>query len=332
MSTPLNANLTGTFTVPGTAVGFNLALPSGYDEIELINLSSIGSTSAATPVMKAYGCSFMQPGSAYYSTKTTSASTLDLEKTTLTGGFTFIPDTGVTFVGPNLAGITGITDANPAAVSTGATGTLTGGNTVRVFNPTGMLQIGGMDFTIDTVVTNTSFNLTYLDSSGFAAPASAGSVSQVNTNSRFYPQWRYITGITQATSAQVQLSVPSGYFVGQLVRVICPDSFGMTQINGLLGSITAIDVTNTLLTLNINSSAFTAFAFPTSAVAGSGSSFAIVVPVGETATGSVANNLSDATLNTSFVGVYIDTTIQTAGEQYQWIAKNGITLPNLINP
>ena len=324
MSTPLNANLTGTFVSNGLPV--NISIPSGYDEIELINLSSVGSTSSSTPVMKAFGSSNMPAGAAYYALKTASAATLALTTTTASGGFTFVSDSGATSVGPNLSGISAISQANPAAVSTSNTGSLVGGNTVRVIDPVGMLQIGGMDFTIDTVVANTSFNLSYLNASGFAQAGTGGSVSLVNTNSRFYPQWRYITAISQASSAVVQLSVTHGYTVGQLVRVICPSSFGMTQINNLLGTVTAVDNSTNTITLNINSSGFTAFSFPTTATAGAGTSFALIVPVGEAATAPYANNLQDSTVNTAITGVTIGSSVQTSGETYQWIAKNGISL------
>jgi len=324
MSTPLNANLTGTFTSDGKPL--NLSLVSGYDEIELINLSSIGNTSAATPVMKAYGCSKMAPGSAYYSLKTTNAATLALEIGTATNGFTFLADSGAGFVGATLSGVSAISNANPAVVSIANTGTLSAGKVVRLINPTGMLQIGGFDFTIDTVTANTSFHLPYLNASGFASAGTGGSVVEVNANSRYYPQWRFITAISNANNAVVQLSVTHQYKVGQLVRVICPAAFGMTQINNIEASIIAIDTSANTITLNVNSTAFTAFAFPTSAVAGSGVEFPQIVPIGETASGAFANDLSDATVNTSITGVTIGTAVQTSGETYQWIAKNGITL------
>ena len=63
MSTPIHAMLAGTFTSAGTVV--NLALPSGYDSIELINITDIGNVDNTTPVMKARRTSAMNAGSAY---------------------------------------------------------------------------------------------------------------------------------------------------------------------------------------------------------------------------------------------------------------------------
>jgi len=321
MSTPVQAILSGSFTSDGNA--FTLSLPSGYTEVELVNITDIGSTAAATPVMKAKGTSSMAAGSALVSLKTNAAATIALESGITTGGFTFVSDSGDNSLGANLA-ITALTAANPAVASAASTAGLANGDIVRLYNPTGMLQSGGIDYLIGNVVANTSFELSNLDASGFAAPATGGSVRKVSFNPRFYPRVRFITKITQAASAVVTTSIPHGYTAGQLVRINCSSAFGMTQINGLLGTITA--VTASTFTLNIDSSAFTAFAFPTSAVAGSGVTQAQVVPVGEAASGSYANLLDDATLNQSVSGVIIGASVQTTGKLYQWIAKKGVSL------
>ena len=321
MSTPVHAMLSGSFTSDGNA--FTLSLPSGYNEIELVNITDIGSTAAATPVMKAKGTSSMAAGSAYVSLKTNGAATIALESGITTGGFTFVAESGSVSLGASLP-ITAITAANPAVVSAASTAGLANGDVIRLFSPTGMLQAGAIDYTIGNVVANTSFELSYLDSSGFAAPATGGSVREVSFNPRYYPRSRIITKISQAASAVVTVSVPHNLTAGQLVRVICPSSFGMTQINGLLATVTA--VTASTLTLNIDSSAFTAFAFPTSAVAGSGVTQAQIVPVGEAASGAYANLLDDATLNQAVQGVIVGASVQTSGKLYQWIAKKGVSL------
>jgi hypothetical protein len=101
-------------------------------------------------------------------------------------------------------------------------------------------------------------------------------------------------------------------------------------MNNLLGVITAINTTTNTITVNIDSSGFTAFAFPTSAIAALGVSFALVVPVGEAAINSSSqpfgNLLDDATRNISFNGVIIGTAVQSASKLYQWVAERGITI------
>lgn len=323
MSTPLHGILTGSFTSDGAVK--NITLPSGYDEFSMVNITDIGSTAAATPVMRAYASSSMSAGSAYYNTKTNGAATVAIETTTASGGFTFVSDSGSAALGSALT-ITSVSQANPAVVALASTAGLASGDVVRIYGTTAMLQIASMDFTIASLVANTSFTLAYLNSAGFAAAASAGSVRRVPFDPRYYPRRRFITGVTAASSAVITLSVTHQFTVGQLVRIYVPSGWGMTQMDGQLATITAINTTTNTITVNIDSSAYTAFAFPTSAIAATGINFPQVVPVGEAASGSYANLLDDATENQSFTGVQIGTTVQTSGKLYQWFARKGVTL------
>jgi len=321
MSTAINAQLTGTFTSAGTAV--NLSLPSGYTEIELTNLTDIGSSAASTPVMKAWGTSDMTAGQGIYALKTNGAATIAIPTTTSTNGFTFVSDSGSASLGAANTTITAVSQAGPAIVSLTSTSGLSNSDVIRIYNTTGMLQIAGMDFTIGSVVANTSLELSYLDSSGFGAAATAGTLQRIPFQPRFYPRHRFITGITAAASAVITLSVTHGFTAGQAVRIKVPSGWGMTEMDGLLGNITAINTTTNTITVDIDSSGFTAFAFPTSAVAATGVDFPLVVPVGETANGTYANNLDDATVNQSFTGVIIGTAVQTTAKVYQWVARRG---------
>lgn len=326
MSSPANAVLTGTFTSDGAAL--SLSLPSGYTKFELYNLTDLGSAAAATPVMWSLGTSSMAAGSGIYATKTNGAATIDIPTTTASNGFTIVPDSAGLAIGGSVAlNGTEINRANPAVASSGTTtGLVDSVSVVRLYGTTGMLQVAGMDFTVGTIVASTSFQLKYLDNSGFAADATAGTYRIINAASRYYPKSRYITAISKAASAVVTLSVTHGYTVGQVVRFVVPSAFGMTEINGLSGTITAISTANNTITVNINSTGFTTFAFPTSAIAAAGVTFAQVVPMGEAATGTYANLLDDATVNQSFTGVTIGTSVQTTAKDYQWIASKGLSL------
>lgn len=326
MSTPLHALASGTFTSDGNPL--TISIPSEYNEFSMINITDIGSSEAATPVMRAYGTSSMSAGSAYYNLKTSGAATNALELSTTSGGFTFLSDSASIANGGSVAlNGTEINRANPAVASTGTTTGLVDSSTVvRLFNTTGMLQVSGMDFTVGTIVASTSFQLKYLNNSGFAADATSGSYRIIAANPAYYPRRRFITAITAASSAVITLSVTHGYTVGQLVRVYVPSEWGMTQMNGQLGTITAINTTTNTITVNIDSSSYTAFAFPTSAQAAAGVSFAQVVPVGEAASGSYANLLDDATDNQSVRGVIVGSTVQTSGKLYQWFARKGVSI------
>lgn len=327
MSTPLHAVLTGSFTSDGAIK--NISLPSGYDSFEMVNITDLGSSAANNNVMLAKGTSLMPSGYGIYTPKTSGAATLDPAVTVTTGGFTFVSNSATVADGGAVAlSGTEVSRAAPAVAGTGSTaGLVAGSSVVRVYGTTGMLQIAGMDFTVGTIVSNTSFQLKYLDSSGFAADATAGSYRIINSRSMYYPKSRFITGITKATSAVITMSVAHDYTVGQLVRIIVPDAFGMLEMDGLLGTITAISTgsTNTI-TVNIDSSSFTTFAFPTSATAGAGVTFAQVVPVGEAATAPYQNLLDDATDNQSYTGIQIGATVQTTGKVYQWTAQKGVSV------
>jgi hypothetical protein len=318
--TSFGSLMTGTFV--GTTAPFNISLPPGYDEFEMVNITDIGSSASATPVMKARGTSAMAAGSAYYSTKTNGASTLDLEKTTTTGGFTIVPDSGHYPLGASIV-TTAVSQAAPGVVSTGTTtGLIAGSSVVRMYNVAGMQQVSGMDFTVGTVVGSTSFTLAYLDTSAFLAAGTTGSYRVVPfPNNYFFPKRNYITNISQATQAIVTLSVTNKYVVGEYIRMIVPNGFGMTQMNGLLAQIVAVGATDgsgftNTVTINVDSSAFTAFAWPASGAVPI--TFAQTVDVGETAT-----ILTQAEVNTSFTGVQVGSTVMTSGKTYQWFARDG---------
>ena len=189
-----------------------------------------------------------------------------------------------------------------------------------------LMEIAGWDFTIGSLIANTSFELAFLDSSGFAAAATAGSIRRVPFDPRYYPRNRRITAISTATSAVITLSVTHGFTAGQAIRIKVPSDFGMIEIDELLGNITAVSTANNTITVDIDSSAFTAFAFPSSATAAAGVEAPQVIPVGETADGTFANSLEGATDNRAFRGVQVGTLVQTSGVFYQWIARRGLEI------
>ena len=327
MSSPLNAIYSGTFTSAATPVAVNIPLPSGMTKFTMYNITDMGSTAANNNVMQAYATSDMPVGGGIYTTKTSGAATFGTTTTLAAngGGFTFVYDSASTALGAALA-VTSTTNVTPPVVSLASTAGLSNGSVVRYTDSTGQLNISGIDYTISTVVANTSLDLAYAIAPGGAG--TGGNVQLVPFDPRFYPPFRYITAISQAASAVITLSVTSLYVVGQLVRIIVPAAFGMTQINNMLATITAVNTATNTITVNINSTNFTAFAYPTSAVAALGVSWAIVVPVGETATNSPSqpygNLLDDATYNTSFNGIIVGTTVQTGSKLYQWVAEKGL--------
>jgi hypothetical protein len=323
MSTPISAQLTGTFT--STGVVENIALPSGYTEFEMTNITDMGSAGAITPVMKAWGTSSMADGSGIFATKTNGAATIAIPTTTTTNGFTFVDDSSTEAFGAANSTITAITNASPPVVSLTSTAGLQAGDDIILYGTTGALQLAGTVYTIDTIVANTTLNLAYVGTAPGSA-ATAGTLRRVPFHDSFLPAGRFITAITAATSAVVTLSVTHQFVAGMSVRFSIPDDWGMVEMDGLLGNITAVNTTTNTITVDIDSSGFTAFAYPSSATAGAGVEVAQVIPVGETANDTYANSLDDATNNQTFRGVIVGTSMQTTGKLYQWVARRGVVI------
>jgi len=278
----------GSFVSTGASVFLNM--PSGVNYFKTINLTQ-AATTETTGVGVIYewfgNSSLMVPSavtaanSALIWTKTNSSNALNLTSTS-TNGFNYFtaypaPSAPVT--------ITAITNANPAVVS--AVNTFSNGDLVTIYGTTGMLQISGETFAISNV-SGTAFTLSGLNASGFATPATAGFAVKVAAAGAVEPRFLYITAISQASSAVVTTSINHQYVVGQKVYFSVPISFGMLQMNGMTGTITSVGSTNSpgtglfnQFTVNINSSAFTAFAYPTSASSPTSALFATVSPAGQ---------------------------------------------------
>lgn len=219
-------------------------------------------------------------------------------------GFTVV-DSSVQAPGTLNATITAVSNAAIPVVSNSGTNGLVAGDIVRIINVSGAQQLGGYDFTVGyNTLSSGTFSLDYMAQ---IVAGTTGSWRKINFDPIFYPRHRYITKITAATSAVVTMSVTHGFTVGQAVRFIVPAAFGMVEMDGLQGTITAIDTTTTTgntITVDIDSSAFTTFSFPLTAAVPF--SPALVVPIGEdTAEALDASQqlLADATRNTAFIGV-----------------------------
>ncbi len=319
MSTPLHGYLTNTFVSDGNA--FNLSLPMDVQEFDLYNLTSLGIGGVTTPVMRASWALTMPDGAAIRGTKTNGSDVIAWDSIA-TLGFIRIADSGASTPGAAVVQ-TATSNANPSVVLTA--GTVAVGDIVRIINNTGAQQITNIDWTVTAINAGVSFSLGYVG----GAPGSAGTggfYRRIPFDPMYYPRNRTITAITAATSAVITMSVTHGFTVGQSVKIIVPAAWGMTQMNNQYATITAINTTNNTITVNIDSSAYTAFAYPTSAVALTGITQAQVVPVGEAATSPYQNLLDDATRNTSFRGITVGTGVQSSGETYRWFAKRGVQM------
>lgn len=286
----------GRFTSDGTA--HELQIRSDLDWMEVINETQWATTHTPGRGVKFEWQRGLTDGHAFEYTKADGADTLQAEKVT-SGGFSLLDTSGSPLDTLN-ATITDISTASPPVVTNTGTNGLSAGDVVRIIDTTGAQQLGGFDFTVgNDTLGSTTFSLDYMAT--LADAGTTGSWRKIKFQPQFYPRHRFISAITAAASAVVTMTVTHGYTVGQKVRLKVPAAYGMVEANNLLGTITAISTTDNTITLDIDSSAFTAFAFP--ATAGVPFTPALVVPVGEAASESYANLLDDATDNVSFIGM-----------------------------
>lgn len=205
--------------------------------------------------------------------------------------------------------VTAGTDATRPVYDTGTTTGLTTGAIVRL-RGTDHTNLNGKDFSIDDVNASTSFRLANaLATSPDVVAGGSGYYRIVAPNIEvyrlFHPSHREIANITQASSAVITTLVDHGYVAGQKVRFKVPDNYGMTDIDGLTGTIT--ETSTSTITVDIDSSSFTAFNYPTAAEATAEPiSPAIVVPYGESTSIEYANKLDDRVYNQGFIGIVLN--------------------------
>lgn len=270
----------GSFTsAAGTAAFQDVVLPHGQpDKFVLRNRTAWGDDAAETTVESTWWRGMAAESfQSVDQIVTTGAMQTEAGDT---NGFRFIDQANP----PTFAALatTAITAANPAVCTMASTGAIQVGSIVRLDNTTAQLQTSGYDIEVTAVTTNTNITLT-LDSQNFAAAATAGNVRLI-IPPHFYPRYRYImpiagaVGITQATNAVVSVTVAHDFTVGERVSFRVPSEWGMQELNNVTGTVTAVGTYT--ITTDIDSSGFTAFLPPTSAVYAAGVSPAIILPAG----------------------------------------------------
>ena len=289
----------GYFT--STGVAKTLILRSDVDYITIFNETEASAANADHGVRYfwrrglAQGAGFVE----YRASAPAEAHILAATACLSNAGF-FLVDTSVKTPGAAVA-VTAGTNATRPVYSTANTGSVLAGSIVRLIG-SDHTNIAGLDFSVDAVTANTEFRLanTLATAPGLVAGA-AGSYRMVAQNldayKYFYPSNRYIANITQAASAVVTTLVDHGYAIGDIVRMNVPSTCGMTQMDGLLGTITAVSTST--FTVNIDSTTFTAFNFPLPAAVPF--TPAEVVCVGGVAAQTAA--YADALRNGEFIGI-----------------------------
>lgn len=292
----------GRFTSDGTSK--IIQLRSDIDWMEVYNLT-IADAAQTTAVGVQY---YWQRGFAddrgWEYKKSNAANAANLSDYLASGGFTYVDSS----LDPNAAlnaTTTAISNAAIPVVTNSGTNGLVAGDVVRIINTTSAQQLGGMDFTVGhNTLSDTTFSLDYMAQ---IVAGTSGSWRKLKFDPLYYPRHRLITKITAASSAVVTLSVKHGYKVGQKVRFVVPSAYAMTEMDGKIGTITAVDETlasGNSITVDIDSSAFTTFAFPVTADVPF--SHAMVVPVGMDSAQAISSSvdlLSDATDNEGYIAM-----------------------------
>ncbi len=290
--------LHGSFTADGNAHIINI--PSDVDSFEVRNLTKI-----ITPVGGTGVQFYWQRGMAQDSA--IQLTSLGVMSQITSGGISLINTADPQTPGAQLSG-TAISNATPPVVSSANTGTLQNGDLVEIYNAAGALQFSGYQFTVDTVVANTSFRLP------FAPTIVAGTTVNyrvIKFQPMYYPRRLFISAVTQATQAVVTLTVTHNLTVGQrIVFGVIPSMYGMTQLSGLRATIVAINTTTNTITIDIDTTGFTAFAFPLTAVAAAAHTEPSLVPFGDgfnPLSNPLGNQsvLDGATRNLAVRGIYL---------------------------
>jgi len=288
---PFTITMGDSFT--STGAGVKILLPNYADYFKVWNVTQLALQPATGVVVQAewfgskfgLGATAANDGIRYKKNGTTpfglqvDTFANNVSPNATSNGFTYVATNPV--VEPqNAAVITSITQANGAVVSQTAHG-YSNGDIIQFYGTTGMLQIAGMNFQISSVSAN-AYTLLGLDSSGFASAATAGFTRRISKYLAVDPQFLYITDISRAIQAVVTFSVdPSLYYVvGMKMHFSIPYSFGMTEMNQLTGTILSVNAATYEVTVDINSSAFTAFAFPLSSASPTAQLFATIAPAG----------------------------------------------------
>jgi len=349
MSVVFSGTNQGVFTQPSTAVAQIIKVREGFDWLKVYNQTQIAAGSASTGYEFYWQLGMAAGTGIEY--KSNAGSTAVNTVWMTSGGFTIVDNT-INNPGPSIA-ITSITNAQPPVVATGNTAGLSNGDTVRIFNVTGALELGAMDFTVGAIVANTSFTLAYMQA---IAAGTTGTYRRIPYDPYFYPPQRVISNVTAGTLngfpvAIITMTVTHNFTIGQRVRLLFPTvtaaAFGMDALNLVECSVLATgandsnSVTNTItvdvdVTSFITSGVTTSFHWPLT----TDGAFtpAQVVPVGEKTavanfggyigTGPIftgpVNPFEDAEINQGYIGMLLPAGANSpggqAGDVIYWVA------------
>lgn len=291
----------GTYVNAATPVAQNVALTDRPTKFKVTDITDWGAQTTAVAALQSEWVRSMAQG-AYLQigqpSSTGTGVTLYASQGA-SGGFTFINQANPPTFAP--VAVTGVNDTT-FVVLTGNTTGISVGDTVRLINIVNMQQFSGPNlYTVTAVSAGVSITL------GLAATAkAAGMQAAVNGTtgfyqkvyrSQFYPRGLPVAYITQATQAVVYFFTPNDYTPGELVDFQIPTPYGMTQLSNLTGNAgtgpfgsnpsgaaRVLSVTNTAtqssIVIDVDTTGFSAFVQPATALFALGASPANCFPAG----------------------------------------------------
>lgn len=294
----------GSFTSTGAAKAINL--PFVPDSVAVWNYSSYG-TPANNGVPRGYWQSGMGQGFAVIDVFATDSDVTPVIMTgdTITSGGISTFSAGLSLQYGAQIQISGITKASPAVVTTGSSHGYSSGDVV-IFqglyqsSTTGMPQICGIPFVI-TVTGATTFTIPWnTNQSNYTALSGSPTgafVKKVLYPFLYSPEISVITAISTGTTTAISTTAPHNLVVGQEVAFRIPTAWGTYQLNSLpntsipgspiYGYVTTVN-SSTQVTVNINSTGYTAYDSNQTVAGVAGQDFPQMVAVGDVNTGGVA--------------------------------------------
>ncbi len=289
-----------TYTNPATPIAQNIPMTDKPDWIFVKDTTNWGAQSTAANPIYSEWFSNMAQGSylALGQPSGTGTAVTTYASQGTSGGFTFINQANPpTFTKVAVTAVNGTT----FVVSTGSTTGINVGDLVRLINITGAQEISGPNlYQVTAVSAGVSVTLGYAASAVTAglviANGTTGYYQKVYPN-QFLPNTLPVAYITQATQAVVYFFRQNPYIPGQLVDFQIPTPYGMTQLSNLTGNAGSgpfttnpsgaariLSVTNSTtvssITIDVDTTGFTAFQYPTSAAFAGGASPAVCMPAG----------------------------------------------------
>lgn len=285
--TEYNKIAEGQFTSTGVAEFIELPfLPNSF---EMWNITAYG-TPTQNEIVEAISWQNATPGTA--SVKYFDATPVLTTTNLASGGLSFI-QAGTYQYGPTLT-IMGITQAAAGVVTTTAPHGLATGDAVLIYGTTGMLQIAGEVYTV-TVLSPTTFSIPVAtNGTGFTGAATAGFCKRLLYPDLYIPYRAAITAISLGATTTITTAVNHGFVVGQEVFIQIPqvsatawgtfqldtERYNQANVVPQQAYVTAVPAANQI-TVNVASTGFGAFAYPTSAQAALGMTFPAVYGIGD---------------------------------------------------